>query len=217
MPTATTPLPTPHEESSITVPLTTTPAPRILQHPQLIDLLQKAYSAERAASFAYQGHAASLKNPAEKAAIRQIEIDEWNHRREVLTIMRDFGVPVSSWYELRFYITGKVISASCHVIGWFMPFFFAGKLESGNVCEYFRMRQYFNSLGIHDYDHLLYEMGMKEKEHEVYFLEKIRESRWLPFFEKLFRWGRDHSANNIDLDKKYPVDDSDHYCPRKQA
>jgi hypothetical protein len=34
-----------------------------LNSPQLVDLLRKAYSAE-------------------KAAIRQIELDEWNHRKE---------------------------------------------------------------------------------------------------------------------------------------
>ena len=95
-----------------------------------------------------------------------------------------------------------------------MPFFFAGKLESGNVCEYFRMKRYFNTLGIHRWDAILYEMGLKEKEHEVYFLEKIRHSRVLPYFERLFHWGRDQSANNVDLDRKYPVEDSDVYCKR---
>lgn len=58
-----------------------------LHHKPLVDLLQKAYSAEKAAAFAYQGHAGSVKNPEQKAAIRQIEIDEWNHRKEVLEIM----------------------------------------------------------------------------------------------------------------------------------
>jgi len=38
--------------------------------------VEKAYSAEKAASFAYQGHAASVKDPIEKAAIRQIELDD---------------------------------------------------------------------------------------------------------------------------------------------
>ena len=95
-----------------------------------------------------------------------------------------------------------------------MPFYFAGRLESGNVCEYFRMKQYFNSLGIKDYDIILYEMGMKEKEHEVYFLEQIKDSKLLPFFEKLFFWGKD-SFNNIDLDKKYSVEESDIYCSKK--
>jgi hypothetical protein len=47
-----------------------------LNHAQLVDLLQMAYSAEKAAAFAYQGHAGSVKDPVEKIAIRQIEIDE---------------------------------------------------------------------------------------------------------------------------------------------
>jgi hypothetical protein len=183
-----------------------------LKHAQLIRSLQKAYSAEKAAAFAYQGHAASVKRPEEKAAIRQIEIDEWNHRKEVLQIMGEYNIPVSKYYELRFHIVGKIISFSCYVIGWFMPFYFAGRLESGNVCEYFRIKQYFNSLGVLKYDKLLYDMGMKEKEHEVYFLEQIKTNKLLPFFEKMFSWGKGESYNNIDLDKKYPVEESNGYC-----
>ena len=185
-----------------------------LQHPQLIDLLKKAYSAEKAAAFAYQGHAASVKSPEEKAAIRQIEIDEWNHRREVLEIMNQYGIGPSKYYEFRFHAVGKVISFSCYVIGWFMPFYFAGRLESGNVCEYFRMKQYFNSLGITAHDKLLYDMGMKEKDHEVYFLGKIKTNKLLPVFEKLFSWGDRQSFNNIDLEKKYPVEESSDYCKK---
>jgi hypothetical protein len=183
-----------------------------LQHPQLIDLLKKAYSAEKAAAFAYQGHAGSVKSPVEKAAIRQIELDEWNHRREVLQLMDRYGIRPSKYYEFRFHVVGRIISSSCYVIGWFMPFYFAGRLESGNVCEYFRMKQYFNSLGIHEHDKLLYEMGMKEKEHEVYFLEGIKTNKLLPVFEKLFSWGDRQSFNNVDLDKKYPVEESGDYC-----
>src|SRR5579859_5598903 len=114
-----------------------------LNHLKLIDLLQRAYSAEKAAAFAYQGHAGSLKGKDKKEAVRQIEIDEWNHRREVLTIMKQYDIPVSKWYEFKFHVIGKIISGSCYVIGVFMPFYFAGRLESGNVCEYFVMKQYF--------------------------------------------------------------------------
>jgi hypothetical protein len=183
-----------------------------LKHKELVKLMQMAYSAEKAAAFAYIGHAASVKDPEEKKAIRQIEIDEWNHREEVMSLMKLYNVQVSKYYELRFHIIGKLISGSCYVIGWFMPFYFAGRLESGNVCEYFRMKQYFNSLGIRNHDKILYEMGMKEKEHEVYFLEQIKSSKLLPLFEKLFMWGKVKSFNNIDLNKKYPVEESDGYC-----
>ena len=184
----------------------------ILNHPELINLLQKAYSAEKAAAFAYQGHAASVKDETEKSEINQIGNDEWSHRKEVLAIMNDFEIPISRKYEIQFHIIGKLICYSCYVIGRFMPFYFAGNLESGNVCEYFRMKQFFNSLGITKYDQLLYNLGIKEKEHEIYFLEKIKTNSLLPFFEKFFGWGNNIQMNNIDLDKKYPFDKSDSYC-----
>lgn len=184
------------------------------EHFELYKSLRKAYSAEKAAAFAYQGHAASVKDPEQKAAIRQIELDEWHHRKEVLRIMNYYAVPVSRYYELKYHVIGKLISFSCHVIGWFMPFYFAGKLESGNVCEYFRMMQYFNSLEVHHHDKSLYEMGIKEKEHEEYFLSKIQNNKLLPFFEKFFSWGKKKSANDIDLKNKLPVDESGAYCKR---
>lgn len=185
-----------------------------IDHSKLRDLLQRAYSAEKAAAFAYQGHAGSVSDKAEKLAIKQIEDDEWNHRREVLQIMKIYDIPVSRYYEFRFHILGKVISYSCYVIGWFMPFYFAGRLESGNVCEYFRMMQYFHELGIVEHNEVLYEMGIKEKEHEIYFLGKIKNKKLLPFFEKIFSWGSKSSFNDIDLDKKYPVEQSRVYCQK---
>ncbi|MBK6523400.1 MAG: ferritin-like domain-containing protein [Sphingobacteriaceae bacterium] len=185
-----------------------------INHTELIDLLQQAYSAERAAAFAYIGHARSVKNADEKKAIKQIEDDEWHHRITVLKIMEQYDIPISKYYEFRFYVIGKIIWYSCYVIGWFMPYYFAGRLESGNVCEYFRMKQFFNSLGIKEHDVILYEMGIKEKEHEVYFLERIKNKKMLPVFEKIFNWGNKRSFNNIDLDKKYPVERSDVYCKK---
>jgi len=177
-------------------------------------LLQMAYSAEKAAAFAYQGHAGSVKDVDAKQAIHQIELDEWNHRKEVLEIMNHYNISISAWYEFKFHVIGKIISFSCYVIGWFMPYYFAGRLESGNVCEYFRMMQYFHSLGIVKHNQVLYEMGIKEKEHEVYFLSKIKHKKLLPFFEKIFFWGAAKSFNDVDLEKKYPVDESAMYCQK---
>ena len=185
-----------------------------LNHPALTKLLQQAYSAEKAAAFAYIGHAKNVKTEVEKAAIKQIENDEWEHRKEVLGIMEVYHIPVSKFYEFKYHLIGRTISALCYVIGRFMPFFFAGKLESGNVCEYFRMRQYFNALGIHQHDHLLYEMGIKEKEHEVYFLEQVKDDPMLPFFEKLFSWGTNSSYNNVDLTNKKSAEESGEYCKK---
>jgi len=183
-----------------------------INHPTLTDSLRKAYSAERAASFAYIGHAESLRDPQEKALVKQIEQDEWDHRRNVLKIMRQHDIPVSRYYEFKFYVIGKVIGFSCHIIGRFMPYFFAGKLESGNVCEYFVMIQHFHSLGITEHDEILYEMGVKEKEHEVHFLNVVKDEPWLPLFERVFSWGKSNSLNDVDLDNIRPVQDSDQYC-----
>ena len=93
-----------------------------------------------------------------------------------------------------------------------MPFYFAGQLESGNVCEYFRMIHYFEELGITQHNFVLYEMGIKEKEHEVYFLNSIKGNRLLPFFERMFKWGNSKSINDVDLDNKYSIQESNKYC-----
>ena len=188
-----------------------------INHPKLVDILRKAYSAEKAASFAYVGHAGSLKDSAEKAAVRQIEQDEWEHRRNVLEIMQQYEIPVSKYYELKYHLIGKLIGYSCYLIGRFMPYFFAGKLESGNVCEYFLMMRYFHSLGITEHDAMLYEMGIKEKEHETYFLEIIKEAKWLPFFERIFRWGINSSKNDVDLENQKPLEKSAVYCKDYKA
>jgi len=165
--------------------------------PELKDLLQLAYSAERAASFAYQGHAGAVKEQEDKIRIKEIEDDEWLHRAEVLKIMQEYQIPVSRFYEIKYYLIGKIICYSCYMIGWFMPMYFAGRLESGNVNEYFIMKDLFNKLNITKHDADLEEMGMKEKEHEVFFLSKIKTHKWLPFFEKVFSWGNNKSLNSI--------------------
>jgi hypothetical protein len=183
-----------------------------LSHPALANLLQRAYSGEKAAALAYIGHAGSLRSPEAKAAVKQIEDDEWHHRRNVLSLMQKYDVPVSRWYEFRFHVIGKVIALSCYFIGRFMPYFFAGKLESGNVCEYFVMMRYFHDLGIDEHDQMLYDMGIKEKEHEEYFLAQIKGSRWLPLFERVFSWGSKTTVNDVDMANPVPVPESHNYC-----
>ncbi len=187
-----------------------------LQHPKLVRLLQLAYSAEKAAAFAYIGHAGSVRNPDEKTAIRQIELDEWQHRETVLFIMQQYKIPISRYFEIKYHVLGRIISASCYLIGWFMPYYFAGRLESGNVCEYFIMMRYFNELGITRHDDVLYEMGIKEKEHEVYFQKGLQNNRLLPLFEKIFGWGNNHSSNDIDLEQKASVEGSKNYCQHRK-
>ena len=172
---------------------------------ELTDLLRLAYSAEKAAAFAYQGHSGAIKDQDDKIRIREIENDEWIHRAEVLSLMKQYKTPVSWWYEVKYHIIGRTIGWSCYVIGWFMPIYFAGRLESGNVNEYYRMKDLFHTEGITEHDDILIEMGIKEKEHEVFFLQKIKNHPWLPFFERVFGWGASKSYNEVELDEAdYP-------------
>ena len=52
-----------------------------LNHPKLVKLLQKAYSAEKAAAYAYIGHAGSIKDPKTKAEVKMMN---WNTERKFL-------------------------------------------------------------------------------------------------------------------------------------
>ena len=106
-----------------------------IDHPKLVKLLQLAYSAEKAAAFAYIGHAGSVRNPDEKVAIKQIEMDEWQHRETVLSIMGQYHIPTSRYYEIKYHIIGRIISCSCYVIGWFADLITAAE-ESLTVKEF---------------------------------------------------------------------------------
>jgi hypothetical protein len=42
--------------------------------------------------------------------------------------MGRYDIPPSRYYEIKYHIIGRIISCSCYVIGWFMPYYFAGRL-----------------------------------------------------------------------------------------
>src|SRR5205807_348756 len=91
---------------------------------------------------------------------------------------------------------------SCHFIGWFMPMYFAGRLESGNVNEYVEMEKLAIQYGLIDEVECIKEMALVEKQHEIYFLEKAATSRAMAFFEKIFKWGPNLSFNNFHIEKE---------------
>ncbi len=158
-------------------------------------LLQLGYSAERAAAFAYRGHARSLKDPEEKTHIARIEAEEWEHRDNLLRMLNRLHLRPSRWLEWKYACIGRLISASCHIIGYFAPMYFAGRLESGNVNEYLHMIELARGTAIADEIPCLLEMARVEKQHELYFLARI-EAHWLlPWFRPWFRWGPGVSFN----------------------
>jgi hypothetical protein len=58
-------------------------------------------------------------------------------------------------------------------------------------------------------------MGVKEKEHEVYFLNQIQDSKLMPLFEKVFGWGKETSFNDVDYSNIESVKESTNYCRNK--
>jgi hypothetical protein len=160
----------------------------------LIEILQAAYSGELAAGFAYRGHWKSLKDPGERAAVQKIEHEEWVHRKRVGEMLASLGASPLKYREAKFFIIGRMIGLSCHVIGWFLPMYFAGRLESGNVVEYETAATHAGALGLREFEVDLLVMAGVEKEHEVFFLGAVTSHRLLPLVSSFFGWGQPASV-----------------------
>lgn len=139
----------------------------------LIRQLQGAFSGELAAGYAYRGHWKSVKNEAERARIREIEADEWHHRELVRGLLSELGAKASPLREVIFWIIGRGLGLACHVSGWFVPMYGAGKLERGNIVEYEEAAVYAAACGQESMIDCILAMAEVEWEHERYFRERI--------------------------------------------
>lgn len=155
----------------------------------LIHILQGAYSGELAAGFAYRGHWKSVKNADERAAIQKIEQEEWVHRKRVGEMLASLGGAPRKFREAKLWVIGRTIGLACHLIGWFLPMYFAGRLESGNVIEYQAAASHASALGLKGFEADLLVMAQVEKEHEQFFLNVITGHRLLPIVSGVFGWG----------------------------
>src|SRR4030095_3669869 len=157
---------------------------------QLIHILQNAYSGELAAGFAYRGHWKSVKNSTERAAIQKIEQEEWVHRKRVGEMLSILGAAPWKLREAKLWLIGRTIGLACHLSGWVLPMFFAGRLESGKLIEYDVAASHAGALGLREFEADLLVMSKIEKEHELFFLNVISGHRWLPAISSLFGWGK---------------------------
>jgi rubrerythrin len=153
----------------------------------LIALLQLAYSAERAAAYAYRGHWHSVVDKDERIRIKQIEDEEWHHRELVGEMLASLGAQPSSQREVRSLIVGRVLGVLCHVMGWLAPMYGAGRLESRNIGEYETAARYARDCGFDEFTDCLLTMAEVEWEHEYYFRSRVllhplgrRLSLWSP-------------------------------------
>lgn len=154
----------------------------------LIRILQNAYSGEIAAAFAYRGHWKSLKESPEKERIKKIEAEEWDHRQRVGNLLGKLGAKPRAAREKVFWTIGRGLGLACHLSGWFMPMYFAGRLESQNSVEYEDAAKLARELKMDGCVEDLLDMARVEIEHEVFFREMVAGHRLLPAMRKVFRW-----------------------------
>ncbi|HTH51258.1 MAG TPA: hypothetical protein VL501_04965 [Pyrinomonadaceae bacterium] len=155
----------------------------------LIRILQNAYSGEIAAAFAYRGHWRSLRPSAEQIRVKEIEAEEWDHRRRVGEWLAKLDAGPRPLREKVFWTIGKVLGHTCFISGWFMPMYFAGRLESGNSVEYEDAAVFAKELGMDEGVADLLDMARVEVEHEVFFRETVMGHWMLPMMRRIFRWG----------------------------
>ena len=145
---------------------------------QLISILQLAYSGELAAGYAYRGHWQSVSNVEERRRIKQIEDEEWHHRKLVGEMLASLGAGPRKMREIRATIIGRVLGFMCHLSGWFAPMYGAGRLESRNIVEYETAARHALACGREDLIDCLLTMAEVEWEHEHYFRTCVLSHRW---------------------------------------
>jgi len=145
---------------------------------RLVLVLKSAYSGELAAGYAYRGHAKSVRTPAVRARIAEIERDEWHHRALVGELLAQLGSGPSPVREAVFWMIGKIIGLLCLIGGWFIPMYGAGRLEKFNVAEYEDAAALALDAGQTGMLDCLLTMAEVEWEHERFFREQVA-GHWL--------------------------------------
>lgn len=145
---------------------------------RLIAILQHAYSGERAAGYAYNGHWKAVGDPGERERIRQIEDEEWHHRRLVGEMLRSLGSGPRRARELRAAAIGRTLGFLCRLSPWFLPMYGAGWLESHNIVEYEDAARLARGCERADLVDCLLGMAEVEWEHEAYFRSKVLGHPW---------------------------------------
>jgi hypothetical protein len=155
---------------------------KVTQHPQNFEnfarILRLAYSGELAAALAYRGHWHSLKNPDDRSRVCKIEQEEWHHRNLVRGMLQDIGKSPNIFREIRSFCIGCILALLCHISGWLLPMYAAGKLESKNIKEYEFAARFAAMSGHTEFVDCLLTMAEVEWDHEHYFRSCVLRHRW---------------------------------------
>jgi hypothetical protein len=140
---------------------------------KLVQILQLAYSGERAAAYAYRGHWHSLSSADECTRIQAIEEEELHHRRLVGEMLTSLNAAPDPRRELRASLIGRTLQLLCYVSGWLAPMYGAGKLERRNIVEYEHAARYAQACGRIEFTDCRLMMAEVEWEHEQYFRGQV--------------------------------------------
>ena len=154
----------------------------------LVRLLQLAYSGEKAAALAYAGHWRSLPQGTARDTIVRIEKEEVEHRQTVGTMLKKLGEKPAFWREVLMGTIGRLAYIGCFFTGWFLPMYFAGKLEHENVREYDVAAVHAHALGMDELLPALRHMSKTEAEHELFFSEQVAGHWALQPARQVFGW-----------------------------
>ncbi len=148
-----------------------------------------AYSGELAAGIAYAGHWRSLRNEQQRTDIKKIENDEWTHRKLVGRMLEQLDAKPQPWREAMMTTIGCSVFIACFIGGWFLPMYFAGRLESANTAEYEHAALHAGELGFTEMKATLLELAEVELTHEQFFKDIVQGHALLPLMIKMFEWG----------------------------
>ena len=165
----------------------------------LIHILRMAYSGEKSAGYAYNAHWRSIKNVEQKQRIQQIENEEWAHRQIVGQMLSHLGAKPQTWREVMQAMIGRTAGFACYITGWFLPMYFAGRLESANIKEYEAASYHAEKLSLTQFAAELTRLSLVEKEHELFFLEMVRKHPFLPIIRAFLKWGPSPLAEQISI------------------
>jgi hypothetical protein len=98
-------------------------------------------------------------------------------------MLRDLGGEPRVGREVRAWLIGRLLGILCHVSGWFLPMYGAGRLESRNVGEYVVAARYAVDCNRMDLAPCLLAMAEVEWDHEAYFRGKVEGHAGLRWFQ----------------------------------
>lgn len=120
--------------------------------------------------------------------MQAIEQAELVHRAGVGVLLDGFGAAPVWWRELVMGTVGLLFGFLCRFAGWFLPMYFAGRLEAMNVGQYEAAVSLARGLGLVDEAALLVEMVEEEARHEAFFADCVRGHWLLPVAGAVFGW-----------------------------